>query len=171
VTWRKVTSGGRRAPTVAWLGQPSPARGPRDDGEVSPRRARRQPPAFALRAVPLPLRVPTGSATARSDWTLDHLRRPTFKLARKPRQGPRVGTNICLEGSSVASAHSDWTLVYLRIWPTFKLARESRGTCDWQGPRALTQGKSNFEPNRPQACPCHGAMVGRGPVPQRHRSR
>ncbi len=85
MTWRKVTSGGRQAPTVAWLGQPSPARGPRDDGEDPPRRARRQPPgpAFAaLRGVPLPVPVPTLTGL------LDYLRRPTFKLARKPRQGP-----------------------------------------------------------------------------------
>jgi hypothetical protein len=104
VTWRKVTSGGRQAPTVAWLGQPSPARGPRDDGKVPPRRARRQPPAFALRAVPLPVPVPTGSATAHSDWTLDYPRRPAFKLARKPRQGPWVLTQGKTRSSLIAIA-------------------------------------------------------------------
>jgi hypothetical protein len=45
---------------------------------------------------------------------------------------------ICCEGSSVASAHSDWTLGYLRR-PAFKLARKPR-----QGPWALTQGKGNL---------------------------
>ena len=84
MTWRKVTSGGAADSDSGLAGPAEP--GPRAPGgwqgpsSPSPRQA--PGPAFALRAVPLPMPVPTLTGL------LDYLRRPTFKLARKPRQGP-----------------------------------------------------------------------------------
>ncbi len=114
MTGRKVTSGGRQAPTVASLDQPSPAQGP--------------------------------GGMART-------------LLAEPAAGP--GSGICFEGSSVAnaSAHSDWTLglsekADFQAGP--KAAAGPVGTTSKLNPR-------REHPNR--HCPCHGAMVGRGPVP------
>jgi hypothetical protein len=106
VTRRKVTSGGRQGSDSGLAGPAEP--GPRAPGGMA-RSLLAEPggsPRYLLsaRAVPLPVPVPTGSATARSDWTLGYLRRPTFKLARKPRHCDWQGLWVLTQGKSTLIA-------------------------------------------------------------------